>query len=175
LLRLLRLPRLYRLLRISRVIKMFKHYKNSELIEKISEYLSLKHSVLRLCGSFVTIIVLIHIISCFWYYSSRIEKFHPETWVVRNGYVDKDIGTIYIASIYWAITTISTVGYGDISATTNLEKLISIIWMMFGLYFFSFTIGSLASMLGNIDTKENVLYNKLALIDEFALEVNLSK
>lgn len=77
LLRLLRLPRLYRLLRISRVIKMFKHYKNSDLIEKISDYLSLKHSVLRLCGSFVTIIVLIHIISCFWYYSSRIEGFHP--------------------------------------------------------------------------------------------------
>lgn len=47
--------------------------------------------------------------------------------------------------------------------------------MMFGLYFFSFTIGSLASMLGNLDTKEHALYHKLTLIDEFALEVNLNK
>lgn len=44
LIRLIRLPRLYRLLRISRIFKMIKHYKNNELIEKIQEFLSVKHS-----------------------------------------------------------------------------------------------------------------------------------
>jgi hyperpolarization activated cyclic nucleotide-gated potassium channel 1 len=47
--------------------------------------------------------------------------------------------------------------------------------MLFGLYFFSFTIGSLSSILSGIDTKENALINKLAVIDEFAKEANLSK
>jgi hypothetical protein len=44
LVRLIRLPRLYRLLRISRIFKMIKHYKNNDLIEKINEFLSVKHS-----------------------------------------------------------------------------------------------------------------------------------
>ena len=64
-LRLMRLPRLYRLFRISRVIKLFKHYKNNELVEKISEFLSLKQSAMRLCGSFITILLGVHIVSCF--------------------------------------------------------------------------------------------------------------
>ena len=30
----------------------------------------------------------------------------------------------YITSIYWAISTLSTVGYGDISANTSVEMLL---------------------------------------------------
>jgi hypothetical protein len=46
--------------------------------------------------------------------------------------------------------------------------------MMFGLFFISFTIGSLSSMLSGIDSKENNLLNKLTIIDEFAKEADLS-
>lgn len=82
---------------------------------------------------------------------------------------------VYLVSIYWAFTTLSTVGYGDISPYTSLEIIIAMLWMIFGLCFFSFTIGSLSSMLSSIDTKETVLTNKLAIIDEFAKESNLSR
>jgi hyperpolarization activated cyclic nucleotide-gated potassium channel 1 len=47
--------------------------------------------------------------------------------------------------------------------------------MLFGMVFFSFTIGSLTSMLQNIDTKETVLTNKLAVIDEFSKQSHLGK
>ena len=47
--------------------------------------------------------------------------------------------------------------------------------MLFGLYFFSFTIGSLASMLSSIDKKESNLLTKLSIIDQFAKEADLSK
>lgn len=47
--------------------------------------------------------------------------------------------------------------------------------MLFGLCFFSFTIGSLSSMLAGLDTKEIVLNNKLTIIDEFAKEAKLKK
>jgi len=174
-LRLLRLPRLYRLFRISRLIKMFKHYKHSELLEKIQDFLSLKHSALRLFNSFFTIMLCVHIVTCFWFFIARLEGFHPDTWVTRNGLLDKDTGTLYISAMYWAFATLSTVGYGDIHSFTNLEKMFAILWMMFGLYFFSFTIGSLSSMLARMDTKENMLINKLAVVDEFAKEANLSK
>jgi len=174
-LRLLRLPRLYRLFRITRLLKMIKHYKHSEILEKIQDFLSLKHSAMRLFNSFLTIILGVHIVSCFWYYLARLEGFHPGTWVIRGGYQDEGIGSLYVTSMYWAFTTLSTVGYGDINSHTNLEKIFSMIWMFFGLYFFSFTIGSLSSMLANMDTKENALINKLAVIDEFSKEANLDK
>lgn len=148
-----RLPRLYRLLRVSRVLKAFKHYKNSKFVEKIQDFLSIKHSAMRLCSSICTILICLHIATCFWYYSAKLDGFNPETWVVRENYLDQDIGTLYITSLYWALTTFCTVGYGDINAKTVLEKILAMTWMMFGLFFFSFTISSLSSMLSNIDSK----------------------
>lgn len=152
-LRLIRLPRIYRLFRISRIIKMFKHYQNSMVLQTIQDFLSLNHSAMRMLGTLLSIVIVIHIGGCFWFLSAKIEGFHPDTWVFRYNYIDSDIGTQYITSIYWTITTMATVGYGDISPFTILEKLFAMIWMIIGLYFFSYTIGTLSNMLSHIDTK----------------------
>lgn len=175
LVRLLRLPKLYRIFRISRLLKLLRHYNKIELVETIQEYFSIKNSAMRLIKSFFTILLCLHLAACFWYFSARIDGFGPDTWVTRYSYLDSSLGTKYLVSIYWAFTTLCTVGYGDISGFTNLEKMICISWMICGLYFFSFTIGSLSSMMSSIDTKENVLLSKLAVIDEFSIEANLSK
>lgn len=48
------------------------------------------------------------------------------------------------------------------------------LWMLFGLFFVSFTIGSLSSLMSGLDTKENLLNSKLAIIDEFSKETHLN-
>ena len=54
-------------------------------------------------------------------------------------------------SIYWCISTISTVGYGDISGTNNLERVFCSICMFIGVISFSIGNGSLASIIQNYD------------------------
>ncbi|CAG9311584.1 unnamed protein product [Blepharisma stoltei] len=173
--KLLRLPKLYRLARITRLAKMMKHYKHNYIFEMLQDFLSIKHTEMRLFKSFFTIMLCVHIMACVWYYSAKIQGFDPDTWVSRCGYLDSDISTLYITSIYWAIATVCSIGYGDITAVTDLEMILCICWMFSGLYFVSFTVGSLASMLDGLNTKENVLNNKLAVIDEFAIETKLNK
>ena len=47
---------------------------------------------------------------------------------------------------YWFLVSISTVGYGDISPSTDLGKLIVSFWVLpFGLVFFAFFIGKLSA------------------------------
>ena len=55
----------------------------------------------------------------------------------------------YITSFYFTVTTITTVGYGDIMAISILEKFFTIITMIIGVISFSFASGSLASILQN--------------------------
>ncbi|CAG9313056.1 unnamed protein product [Blepharisma stoltei] len=172
---LLKLPRLYRLFRISRVIKLLKKYKNSEFMEKLQDFFDLKQNRLRLITTALTVALCVHIATCMWYFSAKLEGFYYDTWVFRNGLMNEDTGTLYLTSLYWAITTLSTVGYGDIHAQTITEKMCAIIWMIFTVYVFSFVIGSLGNMLSTVDSKENVLINKLAVIDEFAKEASLEK
>lgn len=40
----------------------------------------------------------------------------------RNDYVALSVGREYLGSVYWALTTLTTVGYGDISARTTEEQ-----------------------------------------------------
>jgi len=112
----------------------------------------------------VTILLCVHITGCFWYFSASLENFHPDTWVVRYGIADSPVSTAYIASIYWSLTVLTTMGFGDITPGTDLERILTMLWMIVGVGFYSFTIGSLSSILSSVDTKESLLANKMYII-----------
>ena len=52
-----------------------------------------------------------------------------------------------IDALYLTIVTISTVGYGDISGTTNSEMIFCCFMMLMGVCSFSYANGSLASII----------------------------
>ena len=49
---------------------------------------------------------------------------------------------LYGVSTYFTMTTITTVGYGDISGTTTIEKIICIFLHLIGVLSYSFAAGS---------------------------------
>ncbi|CAG9317227.1 unnamed protein product [Blepharisma stoltei] len=174
LIRLLRLPRLYKLFQASKIMSLLRSYRRSAFLDKIQDYLSIKHSAFRLLSTFVTILICAHLSGCTWFLLARVYGFSPNSWVFNFNDMDKDSFTLYIFSIYWAITTLTTVGYGDISAQNIVERIYAMLWMLFGLFFVSFAIGSLSSLMSGLDTKENLLNTKLACVDEFAKETHLN-
>lgn len=102
---------------------------------------------MRLISIIGTVIVCVHVSACFWYLTAKLYEFDEDTWVTRYGYQDKEIFLKYLVSLYWAFATILTVGYGDISAHTTLERCFSILWMMIGVAFYTLTIGVITSVL----------------------------
>jgi Ion channel len=56
---------------------------------------------------------------------------------------------LYITSFYFTVTTIMTVGYGDITANSSLEKIICIFLMLIGVVAFSFATGAISSIISN--------------------------
>ncbi len=69
----------------------------------------------------------------------------------------------------------TTVGFGDVHAFNDLERLLSIFWIIIGVGFYSLNIGAMTSLLANKDTREGNLSMKLVLMDEFAQETGLPK
>ena len=53
--------------------------------------------------------------------------------------------TSYLDAIYWALVTISTVGYGDISPVTELGKILSMFGIVFGIAMISFVTSVMVS------------------------------
>lgn len=53
---------------------------------------------------------------------------------------------IYANAFYFILTTITTVGYGDLGGSTTIELLFSMIVEFVGLTFFSFLTGTISVM-----------------------------
>jgi len=64
-------------------------------------------------------------------------------YLLEFGINDK-IGS-YLDAIYWALVTISTVGYGDISPVTNMGKILSMFGIVFGIAMISFVTSVMVS------------------------------
>lgn len=73
-------------------------------------------------------------------------------------------GEFYLIGIYFTVTTITTVGYGDISADTTGERIMCIILMLIGVVSYSYAIGSLSSLLTSLDAKTAKLKEKLSIL-----------
>ena len=173
--RLLRLPRLYRLLRLTRVLKLLNSRHSWKCLDSFHEKLGVRHSVTRILFFLNNVLLAVHLMACIWFFFADLQGLSPLTWVGQLNLQHDAPFDQYIASIYWTVTTLSTVGYGDIVPGTSLERIVSIFWMIFSLYFFSFTVSALSTVLNSVDTKESLLSHKLAAIEEFALESQLAK
>jgi len=67
----------------------------------------------------------------------------------------------YITSLYWSIQTLTTVGYGDVSAVTVPEQILAILWMIIGVGFYSLTISNISIFINDLNREAAILSNTL--------------
>ena len=112
-LRYLSLMRTFRLFRIFRVLKLFSFITEGYLLLE-----SIRKSLTKILVYFMFVVVLVCILGTIMYI---VESGTPQTRF-----------TSIPTSIYWAIVTLTTVGYGDITPVTALGKFLSGIVMILG-------------------------------------------
>lgn len=171
--RLARLPRLYRLIRILRMVKMLRVFrKSSELKEWISS-LNVSAGMIRMLNVLTVQIFMVHLMACFWFLTATLEDNLYDTWVGARGIINESQGYQYFNSMYWAFQTVTTVGYGDFSISTQSEYVLALLWMFIGVNFYSFSIGNVSSIIASMDSKATLLNSKLNTLTEYALKYNL--
>ncbi|CAD8102523.1 unnamed protein product [Paramecium sonneborni] len=168
--KLLKLPRMYRLLKLIRFIDIMKYLGISEIME----FFQFNYGFSRLLSLLISVCLVIHFSGCLWYYVAAFNDFDAQTWVSRNNLTSSNIQTKYIASIYYAFTTLTTVGYGDIHSFSSAEMIITIFLMIVGVGFYSLIIGLLSSILSQIDYKGHKLQQQQAILNEFCVEKKIS-
>lgn len=93
---------------------------------------------LRLAYFAYGLIVIVHITACGWVWIRDVPK----------GIDPRDA---YLKAVYWSVTTLATVGYGDITPETNDEMIYAIVAMMMGFVLYGYLIGNIAGLLNNFD------------------------
>jgi len=150
--------RIFRLLRVVRLFVIFRRW----------EQKSWTNSGLLRIAKFLTIIMLlIHWVSCAWYLTAFIENFPKNSWVVRLGIINADPIAQYVRSLYWAVVTMTTVGYGDITPNRTVEYVFTIIVMLLGASMYAFIIGNIASLFSKLDSSKVNHFNRMEAVTQF--------
>ena len=132
----LRSIRIFRLLRVFRILKLFRF--NDSIITMKKAFANIKNELLLF--TFLTMIVL-YVASVGIYFFEKDAQ--PEQF--------KSI----FHCMWWAIATLTTVGYGDIYPITTGGKIFTSIITLIGIGIVAIPTGLLASSLTSISKKDN--------------------
>ena len=95
------------------------------------------------------------------------------SWIYVFDFLDLPPYVLYVPSFYFTVTTIMTVGYGDITAKSMSEKLLCILLMLIGVIAFSFATGSISSIITNQDSAEAKLKEKMVTLESIQQEFSI--
>eukprot|EP00850_Spirogloea_muscicola_P000952 SM000003S11197 [mRNA] locus=s3:1523673:1529570:+ [translate_table: standard] len=110
-----------------------------------------------------------HWAACGFYLLARLHDFDSTTWVAHDepGLQFTGPFTAYVTSIYWAMTTLSTTGYGDFAAFTNSERLWTAGFMAINLGLTAYVLGNMTVLLTKADAQTAQYRDKLATINRY--------
>ncbi|CAN0573553.1 unnamed protein product, partial [Ectocarpus sp. 12 AP-2014] len=120
-------------------------------------------SVMSLLKMLVYMTYIAHILGCMWHWLVTFEA-EGISWASKFGVeevVQASLGTRYVASIYWAFTTMTTVGYGDIVVTTTVERCFCVVGMLIGATVFGYIVGNVSVMMESFDLQSALRTEKM--------------
>jgi lysylphosphatidylglycerol synthetase-like protein (DUF2156 family) len=120
------------------------------VMAQFREQLKIGSGLERLINIAIFFVFFVHIGGCFFVLLTVYEDDFRVTWL-RPEFESFTQNEKYITSIYFVVTTICTVGYGDVSVETPYEQVFCIILMCIGVTGFTFISGALSSILSNYD------------------------
>ena len=128
-------------------------------------------------------ILLIHTQACIWIFihkemweaakDDELEAAEYQSWVTSAGFMDYERFDLYWAAIYFSITTITTVGYGDVSAKNTYERMLGSAAMILGVISFSYATSALSSLIQDDDLKKAPYTAKIESLRNLNEELNL--
>ena len=142
-------------------MKIFKiiDLKKNSIMYKINEYISEVEILEKIVDFLIKVFVSIF---CFYSFISIhifIGKHSYPNWIVRNGFQNQSLSLLYLTSFYYLITTMTTVGYGDIVVATFSETIFQIIVLSVGITVYSWIVSNIGNYVKN-ESYASMQFNK---------------
>ena len=120
--RIARIGRMYKLIKLTRLIRIVKIFKSKgSLFKKAKGKLNFGDGFERLVFFILMSGMICHIVACMWVFATTFSDEGQPSWILATGMAEETVPNKYLIALYFTVTTITTVGYGDISANNPIE------------------------------------------------------
>jgi hypothetical protein len=151
-----------------RVIRLLRLTALSNFFHRRELQLNISSVGIRVLKFSIIITLFTHGLACGWYVIACPTATCLNTsWVAVYNTTTADA---YADSLYWAMATTTSTGYGDLRAHSNVERLFSILAMIAGKLLYGYVLGNIASTLANADYLRVRYKEKMAAIEETLID-----
>jgi voltage-gated potassium channel len=118
-------------------LDLLKLYRVAGAMHEVGRHYLGQETRLRLAFFVYWLALAVHLITC--------------GFIMLGGVVLPTAPERYVEALYWCMTTLTTVGYGDVVPQTQVQKLYAAGVMMLGVGIYAYLIGNIASLISNLD------------------------
>ena len=154
-----------RLIKTSRLFTNKFFYYLDEKLDKFEFY----NNYLGFFEGFAIFILTIHVVSCLFIF---IGKNDYPNWIVTFRFTERTFSQLYFLGIYYIITTVTTVGYGDLTCVTPNEKLFGIIIEIVGIMAYSWVLTSISNYVKSKSDKQEEYFKKYKILQDIRMTYN---
>ncbi|CAD8054703.1 unnamed protein product [Paramecium primaurelia] len=133
-------------------------------------------TILALIKLIAFLFYVIHLFSCFWFWVGRysVDNYEGKSWLVSTNMLEQTWNTQYLQAFYYTAVTIFTVGYGDVTPQSNIEKIVSVILIMISSIQLPYSINTVGTIITEISAFSEEKKRKLRIINSYMNKTSLS-
>ena len=162
------MTQLVRLFKLAKMVKMVRLFRLMRIVNRLSYALLVRTAVNSVLRFFGTVVLSAHWSSCMFYGIAANEMQNSEgNWISNQQLERKPVLDKYIASLYWVIMTMTTVGYGDVHPVSTAGRGFTITLMMFGAAIFAYGITNIVSLVSGMNQSEWEFRKKMDQVNEY--------
>ncbi|KAM6951117.1 voltage-gated delayed rectifier potassium channel KCNH4 [Aplochiton taeniatus] len=152
------------------------------LLQKLDRYSQYSAMVLTLLMSMFAL--LAHWMACIWYIIGRkeMENNDPDNWDIgwlhelgkrlETPYSNSTAGgpsvrSSYIAALYFTLSSLTSVGFGNVCANTDAEKIFSICTMLIGALMHAVVFGNVTAIIQRMYSRRSLYHTRMKDLKDF--------
>lgn len=119
-----------------------------QLFTRLEKDIRFSYFWIRCARLLAVTLLAIHCAGCLYYLLADRYPQQGRTWLgsVHPNFRETSLWIRYISAMYWSITTMTTVGYGDLHAVNTMEMIFIIFYMLFNLGLTAYIIGNMTNL-----------------------------
>jgi hypothetical protein len=157
-----------------RMIRLLKFARLPGLIHRVHDVLGTSFSLLSIFQFGLMSCMVLHWIACLW---ASLGNFQTNSWLhkasAKYQFLEfSDHRDMYLMSLYWSVTVLSSVGFGDIVPQQRSEFIIAIVCMFIGGTVWAYVVGSVCGLVTSMDKHRNAFESLVNDVNTMCTERN---
>jgi len=144
-------------LRLMRMLKLLRAWKTLNRARKLR---FINPAIMKLSLLVFWILIAAHLVSCGWIFIGG-NSIIPDLASPSSQHQQ------YMVAFYWTITTLTTIGYGDITPRSEIQLVYATFVMLLGAAIYGVIIGNIANIIASIDIAKSQFREKMENISTF--------